>query len=171
MSKRVKVLYGGYITFFYYVFVACLFNEAVFHICVWMNKPLEISWQVLRTVQIITVSPVTVLLLISLCCKVARREPFKTLSLERKAAILSTANKLDVVYFALFILCRLHHVYARGEMEEYRLLRAHGTLLLLLDFALHFAGYLLGLFGKNIYGTGDYGTGDGSLSQDENRNE
>lgn len=72
MKKREAVLYGIYMITFFIVYVCCLINEAVYHVCYWRCLEWTVSWEVLREVQIITVPLVAGLFLFSLCCKFCR---------------------------------------------------------------------------------------------------
>ena len=84
MKERERILYWAFVVVLLFVYVSCLLNEGVYQVCIWRDLDYTLSWQVLKTVQIMLVPPVAGLLLLSLYYKLRRIKPLHSLSIKRQ---------------------------------------------------------------------------------------
>lgn len=136
MKKREDVLYVIIVTIILVVFISCLVNEIVYHICALRNQEYETSWRVLRVVQVIALPPTFALLLVFLYYKFRRLVPLHSLNQKRKKRIKLMIKIYVLSFFVLFFAAGIPLVIYGNTFELYRLARAHGTLLIVLCFVL-----------------------------------
>ena len=77
MKERERILYWAFVVVLLFVYVSCLLNEGVYQVCIWRDLDYTLSWQVLKTVQIMLVPPVAGLLLLSLYYKLWKKKAFE----------------------------------------------------------------------------------------------
>ena len=171
MKERERILYWAFVVVLLFVYVSCLLNEGVYQVCIWRDLDYTLSWQVLKTVQIMLVPPVAGLLLLSLHYKLWKKKPLKGLPFNKKNRTNLMIMLLNATFFILFHASAAPVRKTGYPFEVYRLARAHGLLLLVLAVGLNITASLLGVWDKSecTWDVG-HGTGDGSPSHDEKPN-
>lgn len=155
MKERERILYWAFVVVLLFVYVSCLLNEGVYQVCIWRDLDYTLSWQVLKTVQIMLVPPVAGLLLLSLYYKLWKKKPLKGLPFNKKNRTNLMIMLLNATFFILFHASAAPVRKTGYPFEVYRLARAHGLLLLVLAVGLNITASLLGVWDKSVNGTGD----------------
>lgn len=144
MKKAGIVLLFFFLLEFALISLSTVIDLGVLHVCIWSDIDNEISWKMIRIIQIITIPIVGVMFLVSLFCKAWKIDLAEKSSDTMRNRIVAYFRIWRYVLFSLMFLSVLRDYYAGHPLDEFELSRAHVFLLCLNNIFMALTGYNIG---------------------------